>query len=228
MSASVLPVDRDNYVRGRLESRFVSAAPQAESADTDDLALVIQRYYAYRVWRHVRSYILSSSNDAISLHKLVQTVIRLGFSILLSRNREEAQASELVLVETDFTCRRLGGQTQTLTSGSGFALGRAAIGRDIALGASPSESVWTLTIDVELKMSQATTLRRRPDFVECIMRALERAVPLNLDYVLRFHVDEGDYTMRLMRPNAAQLKAGIAPPIVGLNTALGKVKEKES
>jgi hypothetical protein len=226
MPARAHPVERDNYIRGRLESRFVSAAPQTETADIDDLATLLRSYYEYRVWRHVRSYILSSSNDKLSLHKLVQTVVRLGFSILLSRSREEAQAAGQILVVTDFACRRIGSQPVMEANSSGFALGHAAIGRDIALGASPAETVWTVTIDVELKMSQATALRQRPDVVECIMKALERAIPLNLDYVLRFQVDESDYAMRLMRVDDAQRKAGVAPPIVGLNTALGKVKKK--
>jgi hypothetical protein len=221
-------LERDNYARGRLESRFVSAAPQAEQAETDDVAALLRAYCEYRVRRHIRSYMLSSSNDRSSLHKLVQTVIRLSFSILLSRSREEAQAAEQILVTTDFTCQRIGGQPLTEASSSGFALGRAPIGRDIALGSSPAETVWTLTIDVELKMAQATVLARRPDIVECLMKSLERAVPLNLDYVLRFRVDERDYTMRLARIDDARRETGIAPPMVGLNTALGKVKEQKS
>jgi hypothetical protein len=228
MPSRVPPIEADTYIRGRLESRFVSAAARGEGEEIDDLAALLLKYYEYRVRRHVRSYILSSSNDEDSLHKLVQTVIRLGFSILLSRSREEARAAEQILVSTDFACWRIGSQPLMEASGSGFALGHAAIGRDIALGSSPAETVWTLTINVKLQMSQATALAQRPDVVECIMKALERAVPLNLDYVLRFRVDERDYTMRLMRVDDKQRGAGIAPPVVGLNTALGKVKEKES
>jgi hypothetical protein len=225
MPARAQSIESDKYIRGRLESRFVSAAARDEADDLDALLL---RYYSYRVLRHVRSYILSSSNDRGSLHKLVQTVIRLGFSILLSRSREEARAADQVLVSTDFDCRRIGSQPLTEASGSGFALGHAAIGRDIALGSSPAETVWTLTIDVELKMSQATALKQRPDVVECIMKALERAIPLNLDYVLRFRVDERDYTMKLVRVDDKKLEEGVAVPVIGLNTALGKIKEKES
>ncbi len=225
MPAGPDPFERDKYIRGRLESRFVSAAPLEDAEETDDLASLLRSYYEFRVWRHVRAFILSSSNDQASLHKLVQTVIRLGFLILLSRTKEEAQAARQVLVETKFTCQRIGSQPLMEASGSGFALGHAAIGRDIALGSSPAETVWTLTIEVELKMSQATMLRQRPDVVESIMNALERAVPLNLDYVLRFRVDESDFTMQLMRADEKQEEAGVAPPVVGLNTALGKVKK---
>lgn len=227
MPAWAHPIERDNYIRGRLESRFVSTAPHADTEDADDLAALLRSYYEYRVRRLVRAYILSSSNDRASLHKLVQTVIRLGFSILLSRSGEEAGAAGQILVMTDFACRRIGSQPLMEASGSGFALGHAPIGRDIALGAYPAETVWTLTIDVELKMAQATELRQRPDVVGCIMRALERAIPLNLDYVLSFRVDESDYTMRLMRVDKKQRKAGAEPPVVGLNTALGKVEKKE-
>jgi hypothetical protein len=228
LPARAHPVERDNYIRGRLESRFVSASPQTETAEIDDLAELLRSYYEYRVWRHVRSFILSSSNDRLSLHKLVQTVVRLGFSILLSKSKEEAQASDQILVVTDFACRRIGSPPVMKASSSGFALGHAAIGRDIALGDSPAETVWTVIINVELKMSQATELRQRPDVVECIMKALERAIPLNLDYVLRFQVDESDYTMQLIRADDAKRRIGVAPPVVGLNTALGKVKKKTS
>lgn len=220
--------ERDNYIRGRLESRFVSTAPQTGTDEEGELSTILRRYYEYRVRRHIRSFILSSCNDVSSLHKLVQTVIRLGFSILLSRSKEEARAAKNILVKTDLACQRIGGQPLRETSGSGFALGQAAIGRDIALGEYPAETVWTLTIDVELKMSRASALRQRPDIVECLMRSLERAIPLNLDYVLRFMVDKSDYTMQLVREDDAKKKTGVAPPIVGLNTALGKVKNNKS
>lgn len=228
MYARAQPSERDKYVRGRVESRFVSAASSAETRDADVVDELLQSYYEYRVCRHVRSYILSCSNDTSSLRKLIRTIVRLGFSILLSRSREEAQAAERTIVMTEFSCRRIGSQPLSEASSSGFALSRAPIGRDIALGSSPAETVWTLTIDVELTMSQSTTLRQRPDIVDCIMRALERAVPLNLDYVLRFKVGKDDYTMKLMRADEADWEAGLAPPVIGLNTALGKVKKRGS
>ncbi|GEM_PF-3562721 len=228
MPSAARSPEHDKYIRGKLENRFVSAAMQDETGEKDDLGELLRCYYEYRVWRHVRSYILSSSNDSLSLRKLVQTIVRLGFSILLSRTAEEAKAAERILVTSDFSCRRIESQPPPGKSGSGFALGHAAIGRDIALGASPAETVWTLTIDVELKMSQATVLKERPEAVACILRSLERAIPLNLDYILRFQVDESDYTMQLTHVTEEQLKAGVTPAVIGLNTALGKVKKEGS
>lgn len=229
MSTGARPIEWDNYTRGRLESHFVSGGPQDRTKDADDdLDILLQRYYEYRVCRIVRAYILSSSNDRFSLHKLVETVVRLGFSILLSKSSEEAQAAGKILVVTDFAHRRIGSRPLVETSSPGFALGHAPIGRDIALGASPAETVWTLTIEVELKMSQATALKQRPDIVDCLMSALERAIPLNLDYVLRFHVGESDYTMLLPRVEGAKRRKGVVPLVIGLNTALGKVKREKS
>jgi hypothetical protein len=227
MPTGARAIEWDNYIRGRLESHFVSAGPQDGTKDADDLDILLQRYYEYRVRRLVRAYILSSSNDRVSLHKIVQTIVRLGFSILLSKSSEQAQAAGQILVVTNFAHRRIGSRPLVETSSSGFALGHAPIGRDIALGASPAETVWTLTIDVELKMSQATALKQRPDVVDCFMCALERAIPLNLDYVLRFHVGESDFTMLLMGAKDAKRKRSVVPPVLGLNTALGKVKKEK-
>jgi hypothetical protein len=217
-------MERDRYIRGRIESRFVSMSACKETREADELDGLLKKYYEYRVWRHVRSFILSSSNDRDSLRNLVQTVIRLGFSILLSRCSDEAREAGKILLTTDFDCRRIGGQPLKKTSGSGFALGQASIGDDNALGSSPAETVWTLTINVELSMAQAMKLGRCPGVVESILKALERAVPLNLDFVLRFQVSEGDYTMRLMKVDEARDEDGVMPPIMGLNTAIGKVK----
>lgn len=232
MPAGSLNRERDSYTRGRLESRFVSAAPPVDAKEDADLAALLRRYYDYRVWRLVRGYILSSNNDRRSLHKLVETVVRVGLTILLAKTKEEAEHVKRILVTTDFSCRRIENQppqiepdTLVEPSGTGFALGQTAIGRDVALGSNPAESVWTLTIDVELRMSQATALKQRPDVVDSVMKALERSIPLNLDYVLRFHVEDNDYTMLLSRVEEKRRKAGAFPPVVGLNSALGKVKD---
>ncbi|UCF05185.1 MAG: hypothetical protein JSV33_14905 [bacterium] len=228
MSTGALSIERDSYIRGRVESRFVSSTPRDETVEDNDVTALLRTYYEYRVWRHVRAYILSSSNDQDSLRKLVQTVVCLGFSILLATSREEAEEVGRAPVTIGLECRRIGSRPLVESSGSGFALGSAPIGQEIALGSSPAETVWTLTIDVELKMAQATVLRQRPDVVDCIMSSLERAVPLNLDYVLRFRVSESDYTMQLIRKDEEKGTTGVELPVVGLNTALGKVRKKDS
>ncbi|MCP4570766.1 MAG: hypothetical protein GY838_00280 [bacterium] len=220
------------YRRGRLESRFVHAASPDAAEENTDLAVLLRRYYDYRVWRLIRGYILSSNNDKRSLRKLVQTVVRVGFSILLAESRDEARDADRILVTTDFSCRRIENQPPQFASekpvepsSAGFALGQASIGRDIALGSNPAESVWTVTIDVELKMAQAVVLQRRPEVVDGIMKALERAVPLNLDYVLCFHVDEDDYVGLLFAVDGTKREAGEFPPVLGLNSALGRIRE---
>ena len=207
--------------RGTLGNSFLTPVDlksndrQAESPEEK----LTRKYFEYRVQRLLRTYRLSDANDLEGLRGLLESAVRLAFGIVLSKTREESKEADKVPVRLRMTFA-----AESLEREKASSLGdvmQCILGHNMILGRESSEAVPCVQIRIELKMSQLSSLRSNPRVLRHIMFALERLVPLNLDYRLSFVIRKEDWCFRIDQSATRKDAADAAAPVLGVSSVLG-------
>jgi len=205
------------YVRGYFATRFVASAYskyKAESAgDSSVEAKAIRLYFEYHLGRVLRDYMLSGAASQRDVTLLLQTAVRLVFSIALCRDRAEIADANDIEVNSELLYHRRG-----VSAMIGATLGHrehATLGISMVLGDTASESVPVLDTTIVLRAYQLEKLESEPRVLDYIAHAYERCVPVTLDYRIRVVVAEQDRTFRLNGD-------GKLLPRLGLTSSLGR------
>jgi hypothetical protein len=211
------------YTRGTVETGFLGDEYDAylHRQETDEPGLetdLVQAYFEHQVARLINLYILSGSRSIDSLTSLLETIVRVAFKIMLSRDKLQLRACDDI---------RATGSIRHFsikdTQGARIELGvegKSEPGKNIVLGVSTSDEIPRLEVVVELNTDQLRSLRRQLDVLYCIMEAFEDAVPLHLDFSLGFRMKPEDRSFRLVSPAATEV-SGAEAPSLGITTMLG-------
>jgi hypothetical protein len=204
------------YVRGTFATRFIASAHEDYKADADrDVSVeaqAVRLYFDYHLGRLLRDYMLSGAASQRDVTLLLQSAVRLVFTIALCRDSSEIADANGIEVNAELLYHRRG-----VADMVGATLGHgdhAALGASMVLGDTASESVPVLDTTIVLRAYQLEKLESEPRILDYIDDAYERCVPVTLDYRIRVVVAEQDRTFRLSGDGKLGPRLGLTSSLV--------------
>ena len=210
--------ERGTIAHGYLRAEYLRYVTSREDAPATPADELLAAYFDYHATRLINVFVASGLSDIKSLTTMLTSLVRIAFRVFLSKNKEEVSASGKIKGEGVISHRRA--STSDLPAARLGREGSCEPGTGLILGERSAEAVSRLDITLTTNIEQHLLLRDHPRVFAHIMDAFDRAVPLNLDFRVKFTVREEDRTFKLPAAKPAAGAAG-SPPLLGISTALG-------
>lgn len=203
----------DELLRRGLAAHLVETALQ----DPSPADKLLTSYFDYHVSRLINLYVVSGSVDLESLSGMLTTITQVAFQVLLSKDKAERRASGEIQGKT--VLYRHGATASELPAARLGVPGSCEAGNNMILGALSAEEVACVELTITTSVEQFMLLRANPKVLVRILDALESAIPLNLDFRLKFSVREEDRSFRLSSSKTSKTTTATAP-LLGITSAL--------
>lgn len=205
--------------RDRCETYSRGAVASPEAADSGAASSEpFAAYFLYLCTRKLRLIRFADAIDAKGLEMYMEYASRVLLEMIGPGGWGTAtHTSRAVATVT------VGGDTMTAEPSDVFVLGRegrSEINRSMILGETVSERIPRLDIELTIGLTEWEMLEARDEALDMLMRAVDLAVPVHMNYKIFFmiHSDEGVFTL----PQRAGKHIETASlPMLGINSILG-------
>ncbi len=170
---------------------------------------VLAAYVDRHVGKRLKQYLMAGTNDLEGFRQLVQAVVQVTFSLLLSQGNDELEDARNIRCQVEMT-------TGYTLSNQPVGLGHMDLGRTSALGCASADAGPVVRIESEISAEQAVRLYRARWVLPHISRVLDSVIPLYLSFELSFRMHPADGLFRL----ATSESDGRDVCILGVTTGL--------
>ena len=213
---------RGSYASRRLRERYENysgnASADTEATDSAAANRPFPAYYYYLCTRKLRLIRFADAIDTKGLEMYMEHISGTLFEMIGHGGWGTATETSRAIAHVS-----VGGETMTVEPADLFVLGRegrSEINRSMILGETVSERIPRLDIELIIGLAEWEMLERRDEALDMLMKAVDLAVPMHMNYKIffRIHQDEGVFTLP---PRAGKRVDSASVPLLGVNSILG-------